>query len=699
MRYSLIFLFFTLLYLDYLYSLNATLVYASTTGNGLTYPKLREWNSSSNNWGPESELNFSSSGNISSIKIYYAPNNQKRIIVTQNILGELDLYVSWDGKTWYNTSNISKLWTTAPSVYYRGFDLAYEYATNDAILVFSVVSTSTSCDLGYFFIPANATTINSSTSAYGCIDDATVSTDITSRFVMMASKPNYSSREIIVASTETSQDDVNAWVWNGSTWSNQKEIAAAATATGNYEAAAVVYTADGSQAMVVAGDGTAGNVNYSFWNGSTWSTTSFFDVDRGDGNDVRFASLHADLNPSSKYLLAIFVDSGADMNFVYWNGTNWINYSYIDQAIDSAVGKCADAAFNYSGTGVIVWDTDTTGSTLSVRNYSVTSGLAATRNTYSTHSGTGIWLRLFSSPNISESPRLFGLRKNTALALYSFYHTGSGLSTETSITSNNGPAAYEAFWMDFVKTVDSAGPSFSNPTVNTTSTPTDTNICFNITITDQYSVPIVNPKVSVTYPNGTTQSLNLSNSECNPSNNPNVFGKIIYVGTTNGILYINYSNATDAFGNFNSTTFDIQVAVSGGVYVDISVSPVSLSFGSLDPGTNDNPASENPIIVVNTANSNTAVDIYLNNSNMTTGTYYMPASALSVNTINDAATSTPFNGPIYLNGMGINQGFVENLAVNSMVNLYFWHDVPSNQQAGSYTATVLVHAVADGYPP
>ena len=689
-------LFFLLFFLDSIYCLNATLVYASTTSNGLAYPKLREWNSSSNSWGSEVELSPGSSANISSIRIYYAPNNQKRIIVTQNILGELDLYVSWNGSTWYRTANISKLWTTAPTVYYRGFDLAYEYATNNAILVFSVVNTSTTCDLGYFFIPANATTINSS--QYGCIDDTTVSTDITSRFVMMASKPDYSSREIIVASTETSQDDVNAWIWNGSSWGNQKEVASAATSTGDYEAAAVAYSADGSQAMFIAGDGTVGYVNYTFWNGSSWSTTSYFDIDTTDSVDVQFASLHADMNSSSKYMVASFVDGGADLTFAIWNGTSWTVSPNIDTTVDVSTGRCADAAFNYSRTGVLVWDTDTTGTTLSVRNFS-TAGLVATTNTYSTHTGTGQWMRLFSSPNISDSPRLFGLRKNTALGLYSFYHTGNGLSTETAITTNNGPVGYEAFWLDFIKKVDNLGPSFSSPTVNTTSTPADTNICFNITITDQYSAPIVNPIVRVTYPNGTMQALNLSNSECNPSGNQNVFGKIINVGPTNGILYINYSNASDVFGNFNSTTFDIQVTVSGGVYVDISVSPIALSFGSLDAGTNDNPATENPIVVVNTANSNTAVDIYLNNSNMTTGTYYMPASALSVNTVNNPATSTPFNGPTYLNGMGVNQGFVENLAVNNMVYLYFWHDVPAGQQSGSYTATVLIHAVQDGNTP
>ena len=143
----------------------------------------------------------------------------------------------------------------------------------------------------------------------------------------------------------------------------------------------------------------------------------------------------------------------------------------------------------------------------------------------------------------------------------------------------------------------------------------------------------------------------------------------------------------------------LSASLSVNAYVDISVSSATLSFGSLDPGTDDNPASQNPITITNTPNSNTAIDIYLNNSNMTTGTYYMPANALSVWTTNNAAASKPFNGSTYINGTNANQGFVENLAVNSNVDLYFWHDVPTGQQAGSYTATVLIHAVVDGNAP
>jgi hypothetical protein len=677
------------------FALDATVVYASTSGNGINCPKIRNWNSSSNSWGSEVELTCSSA-QITSAKIYFSSVNQKRIIVTQNINGEIDIYVSWNGSDWVRTANITDLWVTAPTTYYRGFDLAFESATGNAILVASVVNTSTSCDVGYFIIPANSTTINSS--SYGCINDNTVSTDITSRFVFMSANPNSSSREIIMGTTETNQDDVNFWVWNGSTWGNQKEVAAAATATADREAAAIAYTSSGQQAMAVAGDGTVGNVNYSYWNGSAWSTTSYFDIDTADSFDVYWATLYPNWASNSNYLIGTFVDSGEDLTFVVWNGSSWYMVSNVDTGLDASATRCADAAFTSSSEGKSIRDTDTTGSVINVRNYSISTGLLATENTYSTYPGTGAWLRAFQNPNSSDTISLFVLRMNNSNSTSVFYFNGTAFSQPVTLAASAQSSNYESFWLGYIKAYDTSPPTIENASINQSVAPAYSYICFKINIVDQYGAPISSAYLNVTYPNGTSVLYSLSNSECNPSNSPTIFGVQVPTGSDSGTLYFNSVSASDVYNNTDSSTFNLNATIQG-VIVDISISSASLTFGSLDPGTNDNAATNNPITITNTANSNTAVDIYLNNSNMTSGSYTMPASALSVWTSNTPASSVNFNGANWLNGSSANQGFIENLAVNNNVNLYFWHDVPSGQYAGTYTATVTVHAVADGQAP
>ncbi|MCM8830626.1 MAG: hypothetical protein NC918_00310 [Candidatus Omnitrophica bacterium] len=679
---------------------DSVVAYASTSGTcGINCPKVRFWNNSANTWGSEIELQ-NTTAPVREARVYIAPNNQKILIITQNNNGEIDIYGSWNNATnWTHTRNLTKLWTTAPAVHYRGFDLAYEYQTNNALLVFSVVNTSVNCDVGYYIIPAQSLVVSGN---YGCIDDTTIDTDITSRFVRAVAKPNYSSREIIAATTETTQDDVNAWVWNGTAWGNQKEIAINAISTGDYEAMDIAYSGDnGSIALFAAGEGVDGFVNYSFWNGSSWTTSSGFDIDASDANDVRWLRIKPQPNNSTFALIS--VDSGSDLAYWFWNGSAWTNnVSNVDTAVDSATTRPADVEWINSTSGYLVWDTDTTGTTISRRN--ITNGVLSAANTYSSYAGTDAWLDLYKNPNESHAAKIIGIRMNSVFSLGSFYmnntaivNLGDSILTSNTTASTTG----KRFGLDFFKVIDRDGPEIISTNSNTTNTNINTDVCVYAEALDQYKVPISRMEVYVRYPNNTQTWIDLNDTGCNAgSAGDGVWGQTINVGSLAGNFTINTTRAYDAFGNSNSTYPNLNITVeSPEQIVDISISSSTLSFGSLDPGTNDNPATENPITLTNTANSNTAVDVYLNNTNMTTGTYYMLANQLSVNTANNAGTSTPLNGATYINGTSANQGFIENLAVNSNVNLYFWHDVPSGQQAGSYTATVTIHAVADGLTP
>ena len=144
----------------------------------------------------------------------------------------------------------------------------------------------------------------------------------------------------------------------------------------------------------------------------------------------------------------------------------------------------------------------------------------------------------------------------------------------------------------------------------------------------------------------------------------------------------------------------LSASLTVNTYVDTTINQTTLSFGSLDPVTSNNAATENPVGLTNTANSNTAVDIYLNNSNMTSGGNFIPYYNLSLAVTNNAAGSTNFNYTTYLNKSdAADNGFYENLATSSTASFFFWHDVPAGQAAGAYTAVVLVHSVATGQAP
>ncbi|MCX8195014.1 MAG: hypothetical protein N3G22_02820, partial [Candidatus Micrarchaeota archaeon] len=88
-----------------------------------------------------------------------------------------------------------------------------------------------------------------------------------------------------------------------------------------------------------------------------------------------------------------------------------------------------------------------------------------------------------------------------------------------------------------------------------------------------------------------------------------------------------------------------------------------------------NPANES-VGLTNTPNSNTAVDVYLNNTNMSNGSNQIRYNYTYVNTVNVNTTSKQLNGSTYINGTSANTGYVENLAAGSTVTLYFWQGVP-----------------------
>ncbi|MBI5159535.1 LamG domain-containing protein [Candidatus Micrarchaeota archaeon] len=157
-------------------------------------------------------------------------------------------------------------------------------------------------------------------------------------------------------------------------------------------------------------------------------------------------------------------------------------------------------------------------------------------------------------------------------------------------------------------------------------------------------------------------------------------------------------NASDASLETESNSWYFTV---GGNVVETTINATGLAFGGIDANTNNNPnVGGGPIRLTSTANSNIAVDVYINATNMSFGANNITAPNISVWTADVAASSTPLNqSPAYLNNSGANQGFYENLAANSNVDLYFWLDVPSGQAPGAYAGSLNIRVVQDGGTP
>jgi len=450
---------------------NATIAYRSNTGtNTLNSPKVREWNSTgTGSWGSEVELGTAGSP-IRYAVVKYSPVSSKRIVVTLSDDGYLDAYVCFsscnEASSWTVSNDIGKVWTTAAAQ--RRFDVEFETATGDAIVVYAIENTTTTCDLGYKVLPSGSSSFSGIQEL--CIDDSGHATDIQYTWVRLDRDPVSTSEELIVVGFDSTDSHINAWVWNGNSWGNQQELTSAATATGGGEALAVKYAADGSIGMVMGGDGTSGNVAVFHWTGTSWVNTADFDVDTGDALDAKWLTLKAD--PATDDLQAVAVDSGSDLATAYWNGTAWTVTSNIDQAVDSNAARPADFEWDPSGsTGKLVWDTDTTGTTLSQRTCSpqCTSGTT----TISTYAGTGAWVALYRNPTVADTVNILGARLQSTFDIGSFRWDGSSFTNygDTVITADTTVTTFEAFSIAFqlnTTVPDTTPPTYSLNSTNST---------------------------------------------------------------------------------------------------------------------------------------------------------------------------------------------------------------------------------------
>ena len=163
-----------------------------------------------------------------------------------------------------------------------------------------------------------------------------------------------------------------------------------------------------------------------------------------------------------------------------------------------------------------------------------------------------------------------------------------------------------------------------------------------------------------------------------------------------------------AYTVFAATSHDKNVGASMTIqgFVETSTNTTSFSFGTLDPGTQNNAHSAGAVAAVrltNTVNSNVAVDVYLNASNMTDGTNWISFENLSVWTSNAPSSSIELMNMVYnssrRNGTAPSTGFYNSLAVLDNLDLWFWQDVPGGQAPALYASDVTIHSVQAGTDP
>jgi hypothetical protein len=275
-------------------------------------PRYRLWNGET--WGNES-TGENVGDIIRFVESASAPTRDEYMIVTQGSTGVVDAQV-YNGST-DSTGNLVEIDNAVSDALQRGFDVAYETNSGDALVV--------ACDgTEAVYRVWNGSSWSATT---------TIALAVTNNceWVKLASDPTSDEIIAVFRDTTAGATDFQALVWGGSSWGNSSTFGSQGTA--NNEGIAVEYEESGGQAVVVVSNGAASSFIWNAWNGSSWGGTNTVTI----GDDFGSGRLVRDLGSDEMALCYADVDS--DIGFVEWSGSAWGGFTELELTGQSANGR------------------------------------------------------------------------------------------------------------------------------------------------------------------------------------------------------------------------------------------------------------------------------------------------------------------------------------------------------------------------
>jgi len=424
---------------------DAFIAYRDST-TSLNTPKNRTWTGDTATWGSQSEMPTAGSP-VRFVRVVYSPIEQRsfeKIVVTLSADGFLDAYV-WDGASWNVTNNIA---STGTVITYRCFDVAYEKTSGRALLVYSRGTTTN--EIGY-----KTWTFGTGWSGESLID-LSYTTGIVN-WISLASKPTNGANEIAMIYIDANKD-VQGYVWTGSSWSLMGATAVwdSTAAIETEESIAVAYEQSSGRAMFIWGDTVIGDNNYRIWNGTGLSSTTILTI-ANQGQITNWVTLKANSDTTKNELMYLVVDGQQDLNTAYWSGSAWTIASEHDATVDTDAQRCADFAWEPTGSkGLLVWGTLTNATAAYITYRTFTAP-----NTWGTITNVAMggannnhpWVQLRANPrSITGDVKILGaILEATALDLGAIKWDGTTftvIGTQT-FSADTNVVTYESFDLRF----------------------------------------------------------------------------------------------------------------------------------------------------------------------------------------------------------------------------------------------------------
>ncbi len=256
-------------------------------------PRYRIWNGQQ--WGSEkSAVNIGE--RVDWVRMAAAPTRNEYLLATQGSSGAVKAQVYTGSTT--NFADLTATLATASNAAYRAFDVAYESTSGDGIVV--------ACN------GQDAAYQTRSASGWSASNPINLSVAQNCEWVQLTSDPTSDEIILLVRFNTAGTVDYEAQVWDGGTWGNSTTLGNAGAVTD--EGMAALYEESGTDAVIVASNGTNNNFASKRWNGSWQATTT-----TAIGNDFNKAAMCRDLGTDR--LTVVYTDEDTDMGYAEWDGT------------------------------------------------------------------------------------------------------------------------------------------------------------------------------------------------------------------------------------------------------------------------------------------------------------------------------------------------------------------------------------------
>jgi len=294
--------------------------------NGQSTPHATLWNGT--NW-----VSAGNSVNVGCTMTYIVgdicPVRDEYAFLVLDYCNDINLLTCKAG-TW---SLMSELTSNADGSTSRMFDLVYERASGDAMMVYWEGSSN---QLRYRVYDGGALAAANvvSNSANGSV-----------RWVKLRAHPT--TDEMIAVWLDNSKN-IYAKVWNGSSWGHEIELTSKAHSN-SHECFDVAYESSSGGALVGYCNVNSKNPHYRIWNGTSWSGEASMSSIGDKGNYLRLAP-----DPENDGILCVVQDKKNDLSAQFWNGSNWSSATELEDSLNRNNCRQFDVAFEKGGTDALV---------------------------------------------------------------------------------------------------------------------------------------------------------------------------------------------------------------------------------------------------------------------------------------------------------------------------------------------------------